>query len=102
MMQTDFITRKMVQETTETVAWKNKPVSLPLVRFESFQEGKAAQILYIGPFPEEGPTIEQVHTFIEDHGSERVGKHHEIFLADPRQTAPGKWETIVRQAMTSK
>jgi hypothetical protein len=100
VMQPEFITREIVKEAMETVAKKKKPVSLPLVRFEAFKEGKAAQILYIGPFSEEGPTIEKVHQFIDDNGSHRVGKHHEIYLNDMRRVAPEKWKTIVRQPMS--
>lgn len=100
IMQPEFITLRMVKEATAEVARKKKPVSLPLVRFESFKEGKAAQIMHIGPFSEEGPTIEKVHLFIEDNGSRRVGKHHEIYLSDIRRAAPEKWKTIVRQPMS--
>ena len=69
------------------------------MRFEAFTEGKAAQIMHIGPFSEEGPTIEKVHSFIEKNGSRRTGKHHEIYLSDIRRAAPEKWKTIVRQPM---
>ena len=72
IMQPEFITREMVKEATEEVARKKKPVSLPLVRFESFKEGKAAQILHIGPFSEEGPTIERVHAELAACGSPYV------------------------------
>ncbi len=99
IMQPEFITREMVKEAMEEVERKKKPVSLPLVRFESFKEGKAAQTLYIGPFSEEGPTIEKVHLFIKENGSQRSGKHHEIYLSDIRRAAPEKWKTIVRQPM---
>lgn len=99
VMQPELITREMVTEAMAAVAQKKKPVALPLVRFETFTEGKAAQTLYIGPFSEEGPTIEKVHSFIESSGSQRVGKHHEIYLSDMRRTAPEKWKTIVRQPM---
>jgi hypothetical protein len=100
IMQPQFITSKMVEKAKEEVERKKKPVSLPLVRFEIFKEGKAAQILHIGPFSEEGPTIEKVHLFIQDNGSHRVGKHHEIYLSDMRRTASEKWKTIVRQPMS--
>lgn len=100
IMQPEFITSKMVEKAKEEVERKKKPVSLPLVRFETFKEGKAAQILHIGPFSEEGPTIEKVHLFIKDNGSHRVGKHHEIYLSDIRRAAPEKWKTIVRQPMS--
>ncbi|ABQ24991.1 GyrI-like domain-containing protein [Geotalea uraniireducens] len=100
IMQPEFITREMVKEAMEEVARKKKPVSLPLVRFESFKEGKAAQTMHIGHFSEEGPTIENVHLFIENNGSRRVGKHHEIYLSDLRRVAPEKWKIIVRQPMS--
>ncbi len=100
IMQPEFITRKMVEEATEEVQRKKKPVSLPFVRFEAFKEGRAAQIMHIGPFSEEGPTIEKVHSFIENNGSRRMGKHHEIYLSDIRRAAPEKWKTIVRQPMS--
>lgn len=99
IMQPEFITQKMVEEAMEAVGRKRNPVSLPLVRFETFQEGKAAQIMHIGPFSAEGPTIEKVHSFIETNGSRRTGKHHEIYLSDIRRAAPEKWKTIVRQPM---
>lgn len=100
IMQPDIISFKMVEEATKEVQRKRGPPALHLVRFEAFKEGKAAQILHIGPFADEGPTIEKAHAFIENTGSTRVGKHHEIYLSDLRRTAPEKWKTIVRQPMS--
>lgn len=100
IMQPELITSEMVENAMAEVARKKKPVSLPLVRFDTFKEGKAAQTLHIGHFSEEGPTIEKVHQFIEANGSRRVGKHHEIYLSDFRRTAPDKWKIIVRQPMS--
>jgi hypothetical protein len=100
IMQPEFITHAMVEEATKEVQRKKKPASLPLVRFETFKEGKAAQIMHIGPFSDEGPTIEKVHSFIENNGSQRSGKHHEIYLSDIRRAAPETWKTIVRQPMS--
>lgn len=71
--------------------------ALPQVEFASFKEGKAAQILHIGPFTEEGPTIERLHQLIEAQGLKLTGKHHEIYLSDIRRAAPAKWKTIIRQ-----
>jgi hypothetical protein len=100
IMQPEFITPTLVEEATREVQRKKKLPSLSLVRFEAFKEGKAAQIMHIGPFSEEGPTIEKVHCFIENSGSRRIGKHHEIYLSDIRRAAPEKWKTIVRQPMS--
>ncbi len=99
IMQPPFISKEMVEIATKEVEKKKEPISLPLVRFESFKEGKAAQTMHIGPFSEEGPTIEKVHLFIEENGSRRVGKHHEIYLSDIRRAAPEKWKTVTRQPM---
>lgn len=100
IMQPEFITKALVEEATKEVARRKKLAALPLVRFEAFREGKAAQLMHIGTFSEEGPTIEKVHAFIEEVGSQRIGKHHEIYLSDIRRAAPEKWKTIVRQPMS--
>lgn len=100
IMQPPCITPQLVAQATAAVERKKKPVALPLVRFESFTEGKAAQILHIGPYAAEGPTIARVHQFIADQGSQRIGKHHEIYLSDMRRTAPEKLKTIIRQPMS--
>ena len=101
IMQPALITRQMVQEAIDQVRTKKSPVSLPLVRFESFEEGEVAQLMHIGPFSEEGPTVEKVHSFIEKNGRQRRDKHHEIYLSDIRRAAPEKWRTIIRQPITN-
>lgn len=99
IMQPDFITPEMVAAATAKVGKKKNPAALNKVRFEEFAEGVAAQILHIGPFAEEGPTIERIHRFIADSGHQRVGKHHEIYLSDIRKADPKKWKTVIRQPM---
>ena len=100
IMQPDLITEEMVGEAIQEVKRKKNPVALPLVRFESFAEGRAAQMMHIGPFSEEGPTIKRVHSFIEESGYVLSGKHHEIYLSDIRRGAPEKWKTVIRQPMS--
>ncbi|HEY6687322.1 MAG TPA: GyrI-like domain-containing protein [Propionibacteriaceae bacterium] len=73
-----------------------------LMRLESFSEGLVAQILHIGPYAAEGPTIERLHAFIFEQGYERAGKHHEIYLGDPRRTAPEKLKTVLRQPIAAR
>ncbi|UJH68523.1 GyrI-like domain-containing protein [Allomuricauda sp. SCSIO 65647] len=97
IMQPDFITKQHVQEAIEQVRRKKNPKALDKIRFASFNEGKTAQLMHIGPFSEEGPNIEKVHKAIEDAGFERKGKHHEIYLSDIRRAAPEKWKTVIRQ-----
>jgi len=98
IMQPDLVSQKTVETAMSAVADKKKLPALSLLRFESFAEGKCAQILHIGPFSEEGPTIARVHQFIEHH-SQKTGKHHEIYLSDIRKADPKKWKTIIRQPM---
>jgi hypothetical protein len=77
--------------------------ALPKTRLERFEEGPAAQILYIGPYSDEGPTIARLHAFIREHAYSFEGsrqKHHEIYLSDPRRSAPERWRTIIRQPST--
>lgn len=98
--QPPMITADRVARLREQVREKKNPPALSKLRFEAFEEGKAAQIMHIGPFSEEAPTIEKLHAFIDAQGSQRRGKHHEIYLSDVRRAAPENWKTILRQPMT--
>lgn len=100
IMQPEFITQEIVEKIRAEVKRKKNPASMSLVRFESFQEGKAAQIMHVGPFSEEGPTVEKLHSFIKARGSQKAGRHHEIYLSDIRRAAPEKWKTIIRQPIS--
>jgi len=97
IMQPEYISEDMVATAREEVARKKNPPALSQVRFASFQEGRAAQTLHVGPFTEEGPTVAKVHSFIEEQGEQRTGKHHEIYLSDIRKAAPANWKTVIRQ-----
>ncbi len=99
IMQPDFITEAMFKEAVEAVRKKKSPAFLEAVRFERFEEGPAAQILHLGPFSEEGPSVTRVHGKIDELGREFALKHHEIYLSDPRRGAPEKQRTVIRQAM---
>ena len=66
------------------------------LRFERWREGRCAQIMHVGPYAEEGPTIERLHAFIAEQGLRPRGSHHEIYLGDPRQTDPAKLKTVLR------
>ena len=68
------------------------------LRMEMFEEGKCVQIMHIGPYAEEASTIERMHKeFIPANGFVETGHHHEIYLNDPRRTAPEKLKTVLRQ-----
>ncbi len=97
MMMPPEITQAMVDNAIEQVRKKKNPAALAKVRFETFAEGKAVQIMHIGPYAEEAPTIERLHQFMADNGFTHRGKHHEIYLSDPRRAAPEKLKTVIRQ-----
>jgi hypothetical protein len=78
-------------------ARKDPSPALPLVRREVLREGLCAQVLHVGPYAAEKPTIEALHAFIAGQGLAFAGSHHEIYLSDPNRTAPAKLKTIVRQ-----
>ncbi|UCG37006.1 MAG: GyrI-like domain-containing protein, partial [Candidatus Bathyarchaeota archaeon] len=90
IMQPEYVTEDLVSKALEQVEKKKNPPALPKIRFESFHEGLSAQIMHIGPYSAEGPTIERLHNFIKENGYELKGKHHEIYLSDPRRSAPEK------------
>ena len=98
IMQPSLVTREIIDSAIADVKKKKNLAAISKMRVESLAEGKCAQILHIGPFTEEGPTIEKVHRFIDSRGK-RTGKHHEIYLSDIRKAAPAKWKTILRQPM---
>jgi hypothetical protein len=81
-------------------AARAKGVRVPL-RLERLREGLAAQILHVGPFADEPRTIERLHTFIDAQHLRAVGRHHEIYLRDPRRTAPERLRTIIRQPVVA-
>jgi hypothetical protein len=99
IMQPPFVTKAVIEKAIEEVKKKKSLPGLAKLRFESFAESRCAQTLHVGPFTQEGPTIERVHAFIADAGRKRAGKHHEIYLSDIRKTDPAKWKTIIRQPM---
>jgi hypothetical protein len=98
IMQPSFVTQEIIDRAIADVKKKKNPAAISRLRLEAFAEGKCAQILHVGPFSEEGPTVEKVHQFIAAHGK-RAGKHHEIYLTDIRKADPAKWKTIIRQPM---
>lgn len=97
IMQSDLVAEERFERTLASVGEKKDLPALRKVRFEAFHEGRAAQILHVGPFSEEWPNIERVHRFIEERGGRPAGKHHEIYLTDPRRAAPEKLKTVIRQ-----
>jgi hypothetical protein len=72
------------------------------LRTETFTEGRAAQLLHVGPYAAERQSIERLQAAIAASGFVATGRHHEIYLGDPRRAAPERLKTILRQPITSR
>lgn len=97
IMQPEYVTKGIIDRAIEQARKKKQLPALPKLRFEGFYEGLAIQIMHLGPYSAEGPTIERLHNFINENGYELTGKHHEIYLTDPQRSAPDKMKTVIRQ-----
>ncbi len=97
LMEPPAVTRKLFEQGVKELRDRKDPPGLDKVRLETFREGKAAQILHIGPYSAETPTIQRLHAFIRENGYRLSGKHHEIYMGNPQRSAPEKLKTVIRQ-----
>lgn len=100
IVQPDWITPELVDEAL--AARKKQLPALDLIRFEHYAEGRSVQILHVGSYDDEGPTLARLHDeYLPANGLTPTGRHHEIYLSDPRKTEPAKLRTILRQPVTA-
>lgn len=97
IMQPELVTKPLLEEAIAQVEKKKKLVALKQLKMEKIAEGNCVQIMYIGPYSDESPTIMKLHETIAEQGNRLTGKHHEIYLGDARRSAPDKLKTIIRQ-----
>lgn len=97
IMQPEFVTKENYETAVTEVRKKKNPAALSKARLETYTEGESAQIMHVGPFDREEPTINSLHAFIEESGKEKRGRHHEIYMSDFRKTAPEKLKNVIRQ-----
>ena len=96
--QPDFVGKLLIDKAISELVKKKDLPSLSELRFGTFEEGSAVQIMHIGPYGEaEGPAVHKLHKFIENEGYKLRGKHHEIYISDMRRTKPEKLKTVIRQ-----
>ena len=101
MLQPDHITEEMFETALhKVVEKKGDSPALAKIRFESFEEGLCVQTMHIGPYATEPATVERMKEYMKENGlRDRVGlggKHHEIYLSDPRKADPSKLKTVLR------
>jgi len=92
-----FITEKEVRATIDGLIAKGKADDVRGVRLVDLKEGECVQMLHIGPYTAEQPTLAKMKEFAELAGRTFSGRHHEIYLSDPRRVKPDKLKTILRQ-----
>jgi hypothetical protein len=98
IMQPDWLTPAQFDLAREKASVKLGQPPAESLRLQRFTEGLSVQTMYIGPYSDEGPTIRTLHEeFLPENGLAEAGKHHEIYLGDPRRIAPEKLKTIIRQ-----
>lgn len=102
ILQPEWVSAELVQQAIAETGRKKDLPALSRLRFEMYHEGLAAQILHVGPYSAEGPTVQALHHAIASEGFVLSGKHHEIYLGDPRRAAPEKLKTIIRQPAAAR
>jgi hypothetical protein len=101
MLQPEHITQEMFEMARDQVHKKRgDSPALSKARLEHFEEGLCVQVMHIGPYATEPATIELMKEFISENGYRDLiglgGKHHEIYLGDPRKADPAKLKTVLR------
>jgi hypothetical protein len=98
IMQPEWISQDMFTAAVKQVEKKKGLPALSKIRLETYHEGLSVQIMHIGSYDDEGPTIAKMHhEFMPENGYTEAGKHHEIYLGDPRKVVPEKLKAVLRQ-----
>ena len=92
----DFITASDLAKAREALLAKGKSPAVRNVQLEAFEEGLCAQMLHVGPYSAEAATIDVMMQFVRDKKLRCHGKHHEIYLSDPRRVPPERLRTVLR------
>jgi hypothetical protein len=92
----DFVSGIDLQAARKSLRDKGKPPEFEEVTLESFEEGQVVQMLHIGLYTEEERTLARMKEFLQEHGLTIGGRHHEIYISDPRRTRPERLKTILR------
>lgn len=99
MLQPEHITQEMFQATVAEAAAKRPNPVLDSIKLGRWTEGPSIQIMHIGPYADEPRTIERLEAYAGEHGYRLRGRHHEIYLGDPRRAKPENLKTIIRHAI---
>jgi hypothetical protein len=102
IMVPDWIDAAMFVRVRDQLSAKARPARLDDVRLETLAEGLCVQTLHLGSYDDEAPLLAELHhEFLPEQGLRMTGKHHEIYLNDPRKVAAEKLRTILRQPVAA-
>jgi hypothetical protein len=101
IMQPDHINADMFQDGMAQLHRKKPSLALDKLRLETFHEGVCIQIMHVGPYADEPATLARMEAFARENGYLLCGKHHEIYLGDPRRADPAKLKTVLRHPVVS-
>ena len=95
----DFVTKTEFDWVVKEASEKKK-ADFSKAEFFTYKEGLCVQCMHIGPYDTEPETVAEMHRYAAEAGysvdvSEKR-RHHEIYLSDPRKTAPEKLKTVIR------
>jgi hypothetical protein len=106
IMQPEVITKDVFAEGLEQVRKKKgDSPALSKLRLANFEEGLCVQVMHIGPYATEPATIDRMKEYMAENGLKdnvENGRHHEIYLSDPRKAAPDKMKTVLRHPVIKK
>jgi len=97
ILQPKVVTKALFKKAVKAAIQKKGLAALEKLRLESMDEGLSVQIMHFGTYAEEGPTIQRLHAFARERFFELKGKHHEIYMSDPRKVSAEKRRTVIRQ-----
>ena len=97
-----FVSKRLFGDARAQAAVKHPEIPYDSATFEVLREGRSVQALHVGPYDREQPTVERIHRYLDDHGLVVKGRHHEIYISDPRRTSPAKLKTVIRFAVARR
>lgn len=100
LAQPPVVDTAMVEQAVAAAVARGRAPAADRLELRTIDEGDAVQVLHVGPYREEGPTIARLHEWAAGQGLALRGHHHEVYLGDPRRTAPERLPTILRQPVT--
>ncbi len=99
ILQPEFITQANFRDALSQVKKKHASPAVDRLRLETFDEGLCVQIMHIGPYATEPPTVEKMNAFAAENGYHMSGMHHEIYLGNPLRADPARLKTVLRHGV---